>query len=265
MKIYEIMDEELACRLGVLLYYDKSQTFLIELEEYLDEWTAPLLFSGFVKRKQYTIPRDISLLWVRERIIPPSRQNIAMILKTHHLKEYDEMKFLELSGGRCAQDALYIRKLTQLPHYVQERQKRNLKECCALSRNVILCIFADGSVQRVDLSSMKDTSGIDKILRNESLFASVCVGTGGYYATFADSIDISADMLYKTGKKIGLSAGELYMVMKRELMDTTEACDLLQNSRQNLSYLAKQKRLLPVKEGVRGNLYLKGDVIKNTW
>ena len=92
MRIFEIYDEELARSVGSLLYYEKEHSFIIELEEWLDEWTAPLLFTDFVKKKQYTIPRDISLLWVRERIIPSNRQNINSILTQHRLKEYDEMK-----------------------------------------------------------------------------------------------------------------------------------------------------------------------------
>ena len=45
MKIYEIIDEENAMSAGVLLYYEKEKTCIAELPEYLDEWTAPFLFS----------------------------------------------------------------------------------------------------------------------------------------------------------------------------------------------------------------------------
>jgi len=43
-------------------------------------------------------PRDLSFLWVKERIIPSGRQNISAILKNHKMDAYDEMKFLELSS-----------------------------------------------------------------------------------------------------------------------------------------------------------------------
>ena len=115
MKNYEIYDYENKLHIGILLYYEKSKTFIIELSEDLDEWTAPLLFSGYVKQRKYTIPRDISLLWVRERIVPNTRQNIDSILNTHHLKEYDEMKILEIANGKCAQDSLMIRNIVELP------------------------------------------------------------------------------------------------------------------------------------------------------
>ena len=99
MKIYEILDRENELSIGTLIYYKKSRTCIIELQDYLDEWKTPLLMTSFVKRGIFTIPRDISLMWVRERIIPSGRQNIGMILNTHKLKEYDEMTFLAKSGG----------------------------------------------------------------------------------------------------------------------------------------------------------------------
>lgn len=48
MKIFEIMDEENNDTIGTLIYYEKAKTFIIELEETLDEWSASLLFMPFV-------------------------------------------------------------------------------------------------------------------------------------------------------------------------------------------------------------------------
>ena len=53
MKIFKIIDEENDLLSGVLLYYEKSRTAIIELPEYLDEWNAPLLFTGYIKKKIY--------------------------------------------------------------------------------------------------------------------------------------------------------------------------------------------------------------------
>ena len=41
--------------------------------------------------------KDISLMWVKERIIPSGRQNIGSILKKHRLNKYSEMDILWLS------------------------------------------------------------------------------------------------------------------------------------------------------------------------
>ena len=130
MKIFEIIDEENHIDIGTLLYFERKKIFIIELMDNLDEWTAPLIFSNFVTRGIYTIQREFSKMWVNERIIPSGRQNIGSILKNHKLQSYDEMKFLELSNGRCSQVSMYIKKIEHLPGYVQKRKGFRLPPGC---------------------------------------------------------------------------------------------------------------------------------------
>lgn len=265
MKILEIRDEYENREVGTLLYYEKSRSFIAELMDGLDEWTAPFLFASYVKRGVFTIPRSDSLAFVRNRIIPPSRQNIDMILKNHHLKEYDEMKFLELSEGRCSQDSLYVKPVKELPEYVRRRQERNVNECCILKNRKLLCVFADDTVSKIDMNRLAGIKDVDKIMNNDPLFASCKVGAGGYFITFGNSIDIPAPTLYKEGDRIALTGSELLDFARDGFADTTQACNILDCSRQNLSYIVRQGYLVPVKENVKGNLYLKGNVMKNMW
>lgn len=141
MKIFEIIDGDKEKTVGALLYFEKERTCIVELQEYLDEWSAPFLFASYVKNKVYTIPRDVSALWVRGRVIPSGRQNISDILKVHHLKEYDEMKFLEISEGRCSQDEMYIRQLDKLPEFVVERQQKICRSVLFWV-HIIFCAFS---------------------------------------------------------------------------------------------------------------------------
>ncbi len=266
MKIYEILDREEESSVGTLLYYEKSRTFIIELTDCLDEWNAPLLLTAYVKRGTFTIPRDISLMWVRERIIPSGRQNIGMILRSHNLSEYDEMTFLEKSGGRCSQDSLYIRRLSQIPDYVKERRQRNLKDCTLCAGRTLLCFFLDGTVKKVSLNSYKssdenENTAVRKILENDALYSSGKITAGGYAVTFNDSLDLSAASLYESGVTVPLSLNDFLSFVKGNMLDTAEACDVLSCSRQNLDYLAKKGAISPVRERVRGNLYLKGEVL----
>ncbi|WP_029322796.1 hypothetical protein [Butyrivibrio sp. AE3004] len=265
MKSYEIFDEEKNIAIGILLYYEKEKNFIIELQDNLDEWSAPLLFTNYVNNGIFTVPREISFLWVKERIIPSGRQNISSILKNHHLQEYDEMAFLELSHGRCSQDYLFIKKTDILPDYIIRRQRHNLTECTVLDNNSILCFFADDTIRKVQIESLTHTHDINKILTNDALFNSCKVGTGGYSITFNDSIDIPSSELYKVGTKIPLSPKDFLAFVRSNLLDTTQCCELLECTRQNLSYMIKQEQLSPVKNNVKGNLFSKGDVIKNMW
>ena len=265
MKIFEILDKENEISIGVLLYYEKEGTFIIELQDYLDEWNAPLLFTSYVRQRIYTIPREISFLWVKERVIPSGRQNISDILAHHRLKSYDEMKLLEISEGRCSQDSLYIRKIERLPEYVQKRRSKNLIDCVICDDNMLLCFFADDMVKKVNLEQIVEVEGVDKILSNKSLFESGKVGTGGYSVTFNDSIDIPAAVLYEAGESIPLKLKDFVSFVQRNILDTTDSCNILECTRQNIAYMVKQQQLTPIKGEVKGNLYLKGEVLNNKW
>ncbi len=266
MRAYEILDRENTLSIGVLLYYEKSRTFVIELQEYLDEWSAPLLLTAFVKRGIFTIPRDISFMWVRERIIPSGRQNIGMILCSHKLAQYDEMTFLEKGGGRCSQDSLYIRKISKIPDYVNRRRERNLRDCTLCSSRTLLCFFLDGTVKKVDLHSYKgvdenEKNIIQKVLENDALYDSGKITAGGYSVTFNDSLDISASSLYESGITVPLCLDDFYSFVKGNMLDTSETCSVLSCSRQNLDYLSGKGTINPVKKKVQGSLYLRGDVL----
>lgn len=265
MKIYEIIDFENKFSIGVLIYYEKKKQFIIELQDYLDEWTAPLLFSALVKKNIYTIPRELSRLWVQERIIPRDRQNIGDILKNHGLESYDEMKFLEISRGKCSQDYLYIKRIDRLPNYAAHRKKKNVLECFPCNNRELICFFMDDVVKKINLNDISNEEGVDKILEFDQLYQSCMVGPGGYCVTFNDSIDIAAGTLYDAGQVIPLSRDDFVNFANKNLLDTTECCELLECSRQNIGYMAKKQHITPVKENVKGNLYLRGDIQKNMW
>ena len=266
MKTYEITDIERREAIGMLLYYEREKTFIAELKDDLDEWTAPLLFAGLVKKNIYTVPRDLTLAWVRERLIPPGRQNIDAILSRHHLREYDEMKMLELSEGKCSQDPLRIKKTDTLPDYVLRRMKHNLTDVTVCDNGRLLCFFNDGSVRLFDLranAGMNDD--IAKILSNSELLLSGKVGTGGYFVTFNDSIDIPAALLYDHSAQLPLTMGDFLCFVRNNIRDTAETCRILGCTRQNLAYMQDKGQLNSVKSDVKGNLFLKGDVMRNMW
>lgn len=263
MKIFEIVDEENKIQIGVLLYFEKEASYVIELHDGLDEWTAPLMFTAFIKKGIYTIPRDISLMWIRERVIPNSRQNIGDILRNHRLKEYDEMKLLELSHGRCSQDSLCIKKANELPGYVKIRMQKNIKECVPCEDGYLLCFFANDTIRKISLNTLNDVEGIDKILKNEAMFRSCKTASGGYYVTFNDSIDIPAATLHGAGTKIPLKPDDFSSFVRNNVLDTTQACEILECTRQNLQYMVKNGQLNPLRENVKGNLYLKGDLLRD--
>ncbi|MBO7514111.1 MAG: hypothetical protein J6T47_00585 [Lachnospiraceae bacterium] len=265
MKIYRIMDDDSGASVGTLLYYENSRAFIIELVEGLDEWTAPLLLTAFVKKGILTIPRNISELWVRERVIPADRQNIGAILSNHRLKTYDEIKLLELSEGRCCQDSLYIQRIEELPDYVVERQKTNLVECLVAEAGYLLCFFADHTSRKIYAQELAHLEGMNKVLKNMPLFLSGRVGMGGYFLTFDNTYDVPAADLYRMGAQIPLGLEDMILFVHRNVYDTSQSCEELDCSRQNVDYLVKQGLITPVKKDVKGKLFLKSDVQRVEW
>ena len=262
MKIFEIINQENSMSLGHLLAFEKDKNFIVELRENLDEWTAPLLFAPQVKKHIFTIPRNLCLAWICERIVPSNRQNIGMILSNHKLKTYDELKILEITGGRCSQDNYVLQKTDEIPEYIINRMKKNLTEL-VISEDSVLVFFADETVRKIPLDTLFQIESAEKLSTNRLLLESGQVGSGGYYATFNDSIDIPASILYKAGIKLPLKKSDFVRFATKNILDTAESCRILECTRQNIAYLIDKKHLSPVKENVKGNLYLKGDLLKN--
>lgn len=267
MKSYAIYDEELqrTSAIGYLFCYEKAESFIVELCEDLDEWDAPLLFQGLVKRGIYTIPRDISILWVRERVIPSGRQNIGSILKNHKLKEYSEMAFFQLSKGKCSQDGCYITEISeeQIPEKIRNRRMRNIRECFFTEDRQLVCMLWDNTVRKVDLTKIsKKNNDIAKVLKYKEIYDSVMVGPGGYSVIFNETIEIGIADLMENGLVLSLSANDFYSIIRNNVVDTSRACEMLQCSRQNLSYLVKENKLTPIICGTKENWYTKGELAR---
>lgn len=267
MKNYAIYDESLNRKspIGYLFYYEKAESFIIELCEDLDEWDAPLLFQKLVKEKKYTIPRDISLMWVKERVIPSGRQNIGSILRNHKLKVYSEMTLLGLSKGRCSQDHCYVEEISvaEIPESIMDRKRNNVVECFPTEDHQLVCLFRDQTVKKVDLTMLaKQYKDITYVLRNPQLLKHVTVGVGGYSVAFYDSIEIQSCDLKEKGMLLPLTANDFFNFIGRNVIDSSKVCDLMQCSRQNLAYLVKEKKIKPIIYGTKENLYLKGEIEK---
>lgn len=263
MKTYAIFDADLDRKsaIGYLYYYEKAKAFIMELCEDLDEWEAPLLFQNLVKQGIYTISKDFSLLWVRERVIPSGRQNIGAILKNAKLKEYDEMALLSLSKGKCSQDSCYIEEIAgeDIPGNIQDRMLLNVTECFPSDDRQIICMFRDDTVRKIDLKGLTDRcKDVSHILKNDALFRSVKVGVGGYSISFNDSIEIPVSVLREEGILVPLTTNDFMNFLRHNIVDTTKACDMMQCSRQNMSYLIEKEKIVPVICGTKVNMYTKG-------
>lgn len=267
MKTYAIYDDEMHSKeaIGYLFYYEKANEYIIELKEGIDEWDAPLLFQGIVKKNIYTVPKDAAALWVKERVIPSGRQNIGEILKQAKMKEYNEMRLLALAKGICSQDSCCIEEISDddLPEDIQKRRSKNVSDCFVSEDKQIICLFKDNTVRKLDLNKLKENNAdILRILKSDDLLYSVKVGVGGYSISFHDTIEIPVDTIREKGVLLSVTANDILGFARTNIADTTKVCEMLECSRQNLSYLAKTGKLTPFICGTKENLYTKGEVEK---
>lgn len=268
MKIFAIKSDSTGEKvLAYLIYHERAKQFSIELPDAADEWETPLLLSSFAKRGVRSINPYWSMEWVRQRIIPPDRQNIGMILKENGLPEYDEYKLLVLSGGRCAQDDCYIERMNRdsLPDEIRSRALKRIDDVVPLSENRLLVFFRDGSVKKCGIESLANARHFVPILCNEVLFSSVKVQTDGIGVTWGEGLEIPAESLYASGEKRSLTHEDFKSYAAACITDTEGACALLDCTRQNISDLVKKGKLHPLHVFSSGYIFLLSELRQRMW
>lgn len=249
--------------LGYLLYYERSKRFFAEVLEELDEWNAPFIFAGQVKRGIYSMDSFWSRKFVAQRIIPPDRQNLGSLLKENGLKAYDELKLLQLSEGRCAQDELYLIRIHEeeiLPK-IQMRFHKKVLDVMALREQRALVFFRDGISRVVDVKAICSENRLfGNVLREDEIFRNVRVSPGGNGIEWGEERFLSAELLRQSGKKTGFAYGDIIEFVKTRLMDTVETAGMLNCSRQYIKQLVDQERLVPVREGGNSSVFLKSEI-----
>ncbi len=95
-------------KLGKLIYDTDTKEFSIHIEEQFPEEKAPVIFSYFMQKGEYELPKEWAMRWIRGRIIPPNRQGLGLILKKLGTDVYDEFTMLTACNGRYAGDGCYL-------------------------------------------------------------------------------------------------------------------------------------------------------------
>ena len=270
MKIFAIRDETDSTRKDVayLIYYERDKRFYIELPENADPWETPLILSAFLKRGETTINAYWSRVWVQQRIIPSDRQNLGQILKENGMKAYDEFQMLMLDDGRCAQDDYYLAPIREedLPAQFLQRFQKKVEDVVPLAENQLLFFFRDGSVKKCDTESiLKNEPRFFPVWQSESLFRSVGIQPGGYGVCWGEELNVSDEALYDCGKDIPLSLDDFRSFVESRVVNTAEAAELLECSRQNIEDLIQRKKLHPAKVTRRSKLFLKSEIMQRKW
>ncbi len=267
MRIFAIKDDSLqdSVTLGYLVYYEKSKAFYIELPDNADEWDTPPILSSFVRKGQYSINSYWSRIWVEQRIIPRDRQNIGQILKEHGMDEYDEFTLLTLAEGRCAQDDCYIKEISadNIPDVLLSRWEKKIEDVVPLESPRMLIFFRNSEVRIINIKDIPDySSTCEPYLVDNNRFVSVEVQPDGYGIYWSEQAMISDNILYDHGTPIPLSLDDFITFIRNRVINTAEACSLLDCSRQNIDDLIKRKKLHPIRTDAKAKLFLKNEVMQ---
>ena len=248
---------------GILLYDETLDQYLVELPDDLEYCDAPLLLDSAIEKGTRTVGPYVSYLWVKERIIPEDRQNIGYILKEAGLDYYDEFKLLNISDGRCAQDDFYLKPIPvkYMPMDISGRLEKRIEDFVLLSNMRLLVFFFNGKVKLCNLNKFNDRYEWIKYLSiNENYYYSIRPLIAGYGVGWEDNRQISCEELFQAGIEVSLSYDDFKMFVSQRIMSTSDVCDALECSRQNVNDLMKRDKLHPVKEMENGKLFLRAEI-----
>ena len=265
MRIFAIKDETMQqdMILGYLVYHEPSKTFYIELPDGADSWDLPLLLSTFADRGEYSIDSTWSRRFVQQRIVPQDRQNIGLILRDNGLKEYDEFSLLMLTMGRCEQDDCYLEEIPSdpLPELLSRRWKTKVEEIVPLECPRLLVFFRNGTAKVVDIQQLSSTV-IAPYLANQERFNTVEVQPGGFGIYWNEQAMIAHRELFSHGTTVPLTIDALHHYVQNRVVSASEACSILDCSRQNIDDLMRRDKLHPIRTDAKYKLFSKAEVVQ---
>lgn len=264
MRIFAIKDESAAQEriLGYLIYHELSKTFHIELSDGVSRWDVPAMLSSFADRGDYSVDSHWSRRFVHQRIVPQDRQNIGQILRENGLNEYDEFPLLMLSMGRCEQDDCYLEEISsdKLPELLIRRWYTLVEEVVPLASPKLLVFFRNGAAKIVDAEETAPPACTPYLI-NQERFNKVEVQPDGYGIYWNDQAMIPHQDLFRHGVSIPLSAEVLSSFLQNRVVSASEACSILDCSRQNIDDLMRRGKLHPLRTDAKYKLFSRAEVM----
>ena len=267
MRVFAVRDESLPGDriLAWLICYEKAKAFYIELPDDADPWETPPILSSFVKKGEHSVNAYWSRLWVQQRILPPDRQNIGTILKENGLQVYDELSLLVLSEGRCAQDDCYLEEIPPdcLPQTLLSRWRTKVEDVVPLEPPGLLVFFRNGETGIVNVEALVGAvPACEPYCRNRERFGRVEIQPDGYGVMWSEQAALPDALLYRNRQPVPLSAEDFRTFVNRRVVTTSEACGILECSRQNIDDLVRRKKLWPLRADAKNRLFLKSELLQ---
>jgi len=250
--------------LALLECYERGgRAFYLELPPQADPWELPFVLHEFAQQGEPTVDARWSLKWVQSRLVPTERQNLGEVLRVNGLDAYDELRLLELTGGRCSQDDCYLVPMEneQLPAWYVERMALRALDVYPLERFRLLVSFRDGATMLCDMQkNLARERSFARVLNDEDVFCRATAQPGGHGVRWGTMLAVASNTLRERGRRVALSASDIAVLARQAVVDTAEVARLLECSRQNVSDLVRRGKLVPLKTSPRGPLFLRSDI-----
>ena len=129
----------------------------------------------------------------------------------------------------------------------------------------LLVFFEDGCTKKFDVKQLIKSNPEFSGLKDEELFNTVKVEPGGYGISWNSRLDCSEGELYDGGKTIDVKLDDFIRFAQINLINTKEATEIMNCTKQNIDDLIRRGKLQPVKKGNKYSLFLKTEVYKRRW
>lgn len=264
MKIFSILDKsEKASKDNAFIFYDKAESRgYIEISKDCDEMAIPIAPMLLKKKGLFTIDNEKTTKFIESRVIPRDRQNMPEIMTELHMKNYDPWFLFEYLRGRCSQDDCFIRTIDdeELSDEIKRRHAKLISKVYALDDFRLLLIFRNGKTGIIDIKKIRDNNRYFKrVLSERSAFDGFFIERNGFSIYWNYDTEILYNELYDASKKISLTGSDISELLRANLCDTAETCEMMKVSRQ---WLSKQDKIDIIKKTPHSVLYDMSDVRK---
>jgi predicted DNA-binding transcriptional regulator AlpA len=131
-----------------------------------------------------------------------------------------------------------------------------------LSDMRLLVTFNNGIIKLYDAHCLLKDFPYFETLENPDIFGLVSVEPGGYGVSWTPELDTSEGELWTNGTELPLSAEDLRVFVKRNILSTAEVMEILGCSRKNVDDMIKRKNISPVKAYPKSNLFMRGEITR---
>ncbi len=98
---------------AVLEYDTETEEYTLHIPKDVPATALPAIPAAMQSLGMVDVGHEKTLIFVRERVVPPDRQNIGTIMREIGMKYYDEFPLLMWNMGRSARDDFWLEEISE--------------------------------------------------------------------------------------------------------------------------------------------------------